>query len=271
MRIRKNMWPRHHVDWLCFLLIGISMPFVFIFEMIVVLPFIHPPGSFLHTFTFAMAVFLIFNITGNFAACIMVDTSVDGLLKVPEKPFSAGWHKCVKCLKIVPPRSWHCKICNCCILKRDHHCPFTGCCVGYRNHRYFIMFILFLFIGSTYAFIYNSVFLWTLKSGNWLSFLKILCLPLMFVTGSLWSNMSLIFYNLNILAVVYSIVLLIYHLPVILKGGVSYERRKGAYPYGNDRWQANLQEVFGKRMHLAWLSPLLRSELIDSTDIWKID
>ncbi|KAL9913931.1 probable palmitoyltransferase ZDHHC24 isoform X3 [Glossina fuscipes] len=234
MRIRKNVWPRRHVDWLCFLLIGISMPFVFIFEMIVVLPFIHPPGSFLHTFTFAMAVFLIFNITGNFAACIMVDTSVDGLLKVPEKPFSAGWHKCVKCLKIVPPRSWHCKICNCCILKRDHHCPFTGCCVGYRNHRYFIMFILFLFIGSTYAFIYNSVFLWTLKS-------------------------------------VYSIVLLIYHLPVILKGGVSYERRKGAYPYGNDRWQANLQEVFGKRMHLAWLSPLLRSELIDSTDIWKID
>ncbi|KAL9913932.1 probable palmitoyltransferase ZDHHC24 isoform X4 [Glossina fuscipes] len=222
MRIRKNVWPRRHVDWLCFLLIGISMPFVFIFEMIVVLPFIHPPGSFLHTFTFAMAVFLIFNITGNFAACIMVDTSVDGLLKVPEKPFSAGWHKCVKCLKIVPPRSWHCKICNCCILKRDHHCPFTGCCVGYRNHRYFIMFILFLFIGSTYAFIYNSVFLWTLKS-------------------------------------------------VILKGGVSYERRKGAYPYGNDRWQANLQEVFGKRMHLAWLSPLLRSELIDSTDIWKID
>uniref|UniRef100_A0A1A9V282 Palmitoyltransferase n=1 Tax=Glossina austeni TaxID=7395 RepID=A0A1A9V282_GLOAU len=270
MRIRKNVWPRRYVDWLCFLLIGVFMPIVFIFEMIVVLPLIHPPGSFLHTLTFAMAVFLIFNITGNFVACVMVDTSVD----VPDKPFAAGWHKCVKCLKIVPPRSWHCKICNCCILRRDHHCLFTGCCVGYRNHRYFIMFILFLFIGSTYAFIYNSVFLWSVKAKiylNWLSLLKMLCPLLMFVTGSLWSNMSLMFYNLNVLAVVYSIVLLIYHLPVILNGGVCYERTKGTYPYKNGSWQANLQEIFGKRMHLAWLSPLLQSELIDSNDIWKIE
>uniref|UniRef100_A0A1B0AF85 Uncharacterized protein n=1 Tax=Glossina pallidipes TaxID=7398 RepID=A0A1B0AF85_GLOPL len=135
MRIRKNVWPRRYVDWLCFLLIGVFMPIVFIFEMIVVLPLIHPPGSFLHTFTFAMAAFLIFNITGNFVACVMVDTSVG----------------------------------------------------------------------------------------------------------------------------------------VILNGGVCYERTKGTYPYGNGSWQANLQEIFGKRMHLVWLSPFLQSELIDSNDIWKID
>lgn len=77
MRIRKNLLPRRLVDWFCFLLIGVFLPLVFISEIIVVLPAFHEPGGFWHTFTFAFAMFLIFNIKGNFMACLMVDTSVD--------------------------------------------------------------------------------------------------------------------------------------------------------------------------------------------------
>lgn len=77
MKIRKHLLPRRLVDWLCFLLIGVFMPIVFIFEMIVVLPAFHEPGGFWHTFTFVLAMFLIFQIKGNFVACLMIDTSVD--------------------------------------------------------------------------------------------------------------------------------------------------------------------------------------------------
>ncbi|XP_037714557.1 uncharacterized protein LOC119550131 isoform X3 [Drosophila subpulchrella] len=78
MRIRSNPLPRRLVDVLCFLIIGVFLPVVFLFEIVVVLPAFHEPGGFLHTFTFLMAMFLVFNIKGNMIACMMIDTSVDG-------------------------------------------------------------------------------------------------------------------------------------------------------------------------------------------------
>ncbi|TMW45314.1 hypothetical protein DOY81_009607 [Sarcophaga bullata] len=277
MKIRTHLLPRRLVDWLCFLLIGVFMPIIFIFEIIIVLPAFHEPGGFWHTFTFALAMFLIFQIKGNFVACLMVDTSVDFKnLKPPEtekaKLQSLGWHECEKCEKMASPRSWHCSVCRTCILKRDHHCLFVGCCVGHKNHRYFMMFVIFLFIGATYALVYNSLFLWVVKAHvfrNWLSILRMTCPLLMLVSGSLSHNLFLVYYNLNILAVVYSVVLLIYHGPGLFKGGVCYEKDKN-YPYNMGSWKRNLQTVFGKRMHLVWLSPLLKSELPDDGINWKL-
>ncbi|XP_013102397.2 probable palmitoyltransferase ZDHHC24 [Stomoxys calcitrans] len=273
MKIRKNVLPRRIVDWLCFLLIGVFLPIVFIFEMIVVLPAFHEPGGFWHTFTFTIAMFLIFNIKGNFLACLMIDTSVDfASLKTPPNAESMGWRHCKKCDRLAPPRSWHCSICKCCILKRDHHCLFVGCCVGHRNHRYFMMFVVFLFIGATYAFVYNSLFLWVVNARiyrNFLSLLKMTCPLLMTVSGSIWQNMFLVFYNLNILAVVYSVVLLWYHGPGLFRGGVCYEKDKN-FPYGKSSWRQNFETVFGKRMHLVWLSPLFQSELPDNGIDWQL-
>lgn len=78
MRIRRNPLPRRLVDVLCFLLIGIFLPVVFMFEIVVVLPNFHDPGSFFHTLHFLMAMFLVFNIKSNMIACMMLDTSCDG-------------------------------------------------------------------------------------------------------------------------------------------------------------------------------------------------
>ena len=50
-----------------------------------------------------------------------------------------------------PPRSFHCHLCNYCILKRDHHCFVTGSCVGYHNQRIFVVFCLYTLISTTWA------------------------------------------------------------------------------------------------------------------------
>nr|XP_016928055.1 probable palmitoyltransferase ZDHHC24 isoform X1 [Drosophila suzukii] len=271
MRIRSNPLPRRLVDVLCFLIIGVFLPVVFLFEIVVVLPAFHEPGGFLHTFTFLMAMFLVFNIKGNMIACMMIDTSVD-VKKVEAPPDQMDWRECSECQRLAPPRSWHCKVCKVCVLKRDHHCLYTGCCIGHRNHRFFMGFIFYLFVGSVYALVYNSIYMWIIQGHiycNWLTILKLTCPMLLLVTGSFWVNMYLLFYSLNVLALAYGVLLLGYHVPILLRGGVSADRTKESKQKYDRGVYQNLRSVFGDRMHIAWLSPLIRSHLPDDGYHWS--
>ncbi|CAK94075.1 unnamed protein product (macronuclear) [Paramecium tetraurelia] len=62
---------------------------------------------------------------------------------------------CDKCCLPKPQRAHHCSICNKCVLKMDHHCPWVGQCVGHQNHRYFILFLTHIAIGTFYISILN--------------------------------------------------------------------------------------------------------------------
>ncbi|CAD8091958.1 unnamed protein product [Paramecium primaurelia] len=62
---------------------------------------------------------------------------------------------CDKCCLPKPQRTHHCSICNKCVLKMDHHCPWVGQCVGHQNHRYFILFLTHIVIGTFYISILN--------------------------------------------------------------------------------------------------------------------
>lgn len=273
VKLRKHIFPKRWCDVLCFLLIALFLPPITLFDLIIVVPAIHPPGEFMYNFIFTIAIFLFTNIYGNMFATMMVETSVNAIdldSVTPRNAREKGWYTCKHCLKLVPPRSYHCKACKTCILKRDHHCVFTGCCIGHYNFRFFALFLFYMFIGSALSFGYLTYYMFWVHANiflNFLSFYKMICPILLIIDGSIWDNLPLIFYNLNILAVILSSILLVFHWIPIINGSTSYERRLD-YPYGRDIY-TNLRSIFGKRMFLVWLLPFLSSELLQDGANWN--
>ena len=60
---------------------------------------------------------------------------------------------CKKCNSVKPPQSHHCSICGRCIARMDHHCPWVNNCVGYYNQKFFLLFLLYVGLGSSHALV----------------------------------------------------------------------------------------------------------------------
>ena len=61
---------------------------------------------------------------------------------------SGIWNKkCASCNLVKPARTHHCHVCGRCIFGMDHHCPWINNCVGLENYRYFLLFLLYLWVG----------------------------------------------------------------------------------------------------------------------------
>uniref|UniRef100_A0A1B0GC81 Palmitoyltransferase n=1 Tax=Glossina morsitans morsitans TaxID=37546 RepID=A0A1B0GC81_GLOMM len=269
--LRKNLMPKTLTDACCVLFIFTFIPLTFIFEMCVVLPAFHEAGSFMFILTWLLGTFLLFNIVGNFIFCILEDTSIKSIMLTPpiEVELRRYWRLCIKCEILTPPRSWHCESCNTCILKRDHHCVFTGCCVGHRNQRYFLMFIVHIILGTFYALCYNSAYFWWLHKETYLDLgtaVKMICPLMTFLAEFSWTNIYLAIYEINVIVLIYTGVLLFFHGSNILKGAVSYERQTAKYDMG---WRKNLIMVMGNRWHLVWFSPFLDSKLPHDGVHWE--
>ena len=69
--------------------------------------------------------------------------------QMPDKTDNTRW--CKKCDAEKPERAHHCSVCNRCVYRMDHHCPFTNCCVGLHNERWFVFWLMGIFVGCCYG------------------------------------------------------------------------------------------------------------------------
>eukprot|EP01001_Neometanema_parovale_P008335 NODE_4615_length_1039_cov_89.391921_g4412_i0.p1 GENE.NODE_4615_length_1039_cov_89.391921_g4412_i0~~NODE_4615_length_1039_cov_89.391921_g4412_i0.p1 ORF type:complete len:288 (+),score=34.93 NODE_4615_length_1039_cov_89.391921_g4412_i0:100-963(+) len=107
---------------------------------------------------FVLASWLSFNLIFNYALVVTTPPGfppevegtqdVEAQAQTPEGRWS---RVCKRCHNPKPARAHHCSICNQCVLKMDHHCPWINQCVGHYNHRYFFLFVLYLWMACLYA------------------------------------------------------------------------------------------------------------------------
>lgn len=271
MIIRKKIWPRTLSDFFSMTFILTIVPIIYWFELWVVLPAIYEYGSLSYILHFFFGNFIMLNIVGNFTYIVFCDTSTGrDIMPISAANTKNGWRLCALCETLAPPRSWHCSICNICILKRDHHCIFTGCCIGHFNHRYFIMFLLYLFIATTYSFCYNNLFIWNRIHFEFpISLIKIIFPIAIFIFGFDGSinQFYLILYIVSAVGMLYTGVLWIYHICLVFKGNVANENNKKIHIYDLG-WKQNIKEVLGDRWYLTWILPYIKSQLPHNGIIW---
>lgn len=266
MYLRTKILPRAIQDIAATFFLICMIPITFWFEIYVVVPEVHGAGTLIHLLFFILGFFLLFNITSNLIALMVTDTSTRPYLISP--PYNAqekGWNLCGTCEALAPPRSWHCPVCDVCVLKRDHHCIFSGCCIGFHNHRYFIMVVTYLFISTTISTLYNSYYIWFLHAAEFrhlLSVVKILFPLAVFLIDSTTNQYYLVIYLINLVGCLFTGVLLIYHANLISNGMLVHEKNKKisiSYDLGSkiENWKI----VFGEKYHIAWLSPFIQSEI----------
>ncbi|KAL0490021.1 palmitoyltransferase [Acrasis kona] len=144
-----------------------------------------------------VGIFLAFNLMFNYIQCIRtppgaptqewldeVEGKIDELRRagssIPGKQFSKY---CNRCEQAKPARAHHCHICDKCVLRMDHHCPWVNNCIGYNNHRYFILFLFYLWTSAIHVCIVLSLVsldkVWYNEEiwyqwGTWLAFVNIL-------------------------------------------------------------------------------------------------
>lgn len=155
------------------------------------------------------------------------------------------WEKCKFCKEIKPLRTHHCSLCGFCVIKMDHHCPWINNCIGQNNHRYFLLFLLHVFIYTILGTIFT--------------------LPILLSNKKLKSNITIIKKEYNINEIKYIGILGItcvfiemffggWNWYLALNGNTTlefwanktnYELFNGISNYSFGTWKKNLFYIFG--------------------------
>ncbi|KHN85060.1 putative palmitoyltransferase ZDHHC16 [Toxocara canis] len=137
---------------LCFL-VYVLLAVVISSEYLIVLPYeSHMRPSLLVPIYFFIGIYLVINIFYHYRKACTVD---------PGKPDPSDAHpRCRRCENYKPKSTHHCAICDRCVLHMDHHCIWINQCVGLRNHRYFLQFVIFVWISQCLVLFSNYNAFW---------------------------------------------------------------------------------------------------------------
>ncbi|XP_068621040.1 probable palmitoyltransferase ZDHHC24 [Battus philenor] len=251
-------------------IIFVLVPVFLYFELCVVLPAIVEEWSLPYIIHYCCAAFLLINIVGNMVYGMFTDTSVKRKIACLDK--RKDWPICTLCECPRPPRAWHCNTCNVCIIKRDHHCTFFACCIGYYNHRYFMLFVLDIFVSMLYSFYYNLKFIAQFMSWNHgLVIIKFVFPLASFVIDFGAESIYVFLVLINFLVGSFTGFLFFYHFNNILKGKITPENKNTSESLYNKGWKSNLIEVLGYKWYLTWISPFISSPLPGNGVEWDVD
>ena len=221
------------------------IPGVCIFQMTIIYPNLREKmkaGIVKQCMHMSIIIFYFTNVVGNMILSILMESSL-------KKPVIGEGTYCEDCQMMRPARSWHCKECNVCILRRDHHCTFLARCIGLRNQRYFILFLGYVTFSMIYIIYYNYYFVVFNYSEHFNS------------TKSLPPLKTFLMYMfLNIVMVILSCALFVYHLWHAAIGVTCYEVRFREL-WKTTEWKQNLLNTFGTKWYLAIVWPLCDSPL----------
>lgn len=268
----KNTCVKRFLGHIVYLTISATfIPLTCYFELFIVQPYVVELFSLKFWIHFSLCTFLFINVVGNMMYGMFTDSSTRKNISLSTNS-NSDWKYCKVCDCVMPPRTWHCKICNKCCLKRDHHCYYFANCIGYYNERYYIMFLVYCFIASVYAVVYNVYFLTQFLTGSkFIVFLKIVfpfvSLVINFGTQSLY--VILVFVHITV--AFSSGVSTLYDLKLLFIGKTRHENKssKNNSIY-NKGWQSNLIESLGTRWYLTWIIPCIDSPLPGNGVEWEL-
>nr|XP_018914307.1 PREDICTED: probable palmitoyltransferase ZDHHC24 [Bemisia tabaci] len=270
MHIRKQLIPRNLSDLFSIIFLLIMIPLVYYFEIFVVLPQLHDCCfSVWYILHFVFGTFTLLNVVSNYVATIVIDTSVKNNIVSSSHPDD---ELCSVCRIPVPPRSWHCRRCDDCILKQDHHCIFVGTCIGHFNHRYFIWLLFFMFIMTVHGSYLNVFYVKENFHCSPFLFMKVLFPVLFLIFGfdERVNHSALILIVTNFVGMIVTGLLLWYHCKLILQGTTCHENRRKDFSYHASP-KENIKRVLGERWHLTWISAFISSKLPERGDLWKLN
>lgn len=124
------------------------------FGFFVVIPAIAKPWSPWFIFNVVWGMFMLFCICFNYYMAVTTKAGkpCDEMISIygNSEP-SMDERMCKKCNFVKPGRTHHCSVCKSCVMKMDHHCPWLANCVGYKNYRYFVCFLIWVTITTSYV------------------------------------------------------------------------------------------------------------------------
>lgn len=249
------------------------------YEMLSVLPDLYDTSGVFYKVHWVLALFSVYNVVGNLIYCHVTDSSILSLPRECQDPIVTEahlWHLCTHCQMLVPPRAWHCRLCNTCVLKRDHHCNVTANCIGHRNQRFFIALLFHLTMGTLASFVYNVIHMVLVRVPKVRDpFFIIESAMESFDAGEFISTMSADTTKLIINGVALKISLLcfslagsqfVYHCFLIYRGSTMFQMWDCTYDLGF--WN-NVRYVLGERMFWTLLSPMIDSPLPHDGTRWQ--